>query len=66
MANESLTADGTMSELTGKLHRASCIVAYVANTALDADEPSVGETLKAAEVLILAAIEDIRVMGETA
>lgn len=39
-----------------KLHRASCIVAQVAEKLLDDDLVLPGETLKAAEELILAAI----------
>jgi hypothetical protein len=39
-----------------KLHRASCIVAHVAEKLLDDDLVLPGETLKAAEELILAAI----------
>lgn len=46
----------TTEDVTGKLHRASCIVAHVANAALEDDDPLVGETLKAAEDLIEAAI----------
>lgn len=44
----------------GKLHRASCIVAQVANALLENDEVLPGETLKAAEELILAAMEQMR------
>lgn len=58
MAAETGTADAM-----GKLHRASCIVAHIANGMLDADDVLPGETLKAAEDLILAAMEQLR--GET-
>ena len=44
----------------GKLHRASCIVGQVANTLLENDEVLPGETLKAAEELILAAMEQMQ------
>lgn len=47
-------------DAVGKLHRASCIVAQVANTMLENDEVLPGETLKAAEELILAAMEQLR------
>lgn len=54
MAVETGTTDAI-----GKLHRASCIVAHVANGMLDADDVLPGETLKAAEALILAAMEQM-------
>ena len=49
----------TTEDVTGKLHRASCIVAHVANAALEADDALAGETLKAAEDLILAALDEL-------
>lgn len=42
-----------------KLHRASCIVAQVAEKLLDDDLVLPGETLKAAEELILSAMAEI-------
>lgn len=52
------TETGTIDAI-GKLHRASCIVAHVANGMLATDDVLPGETLKAAEELILAAMEQI-------
>lgn len=50
-------------EMFGKLHRASCIVAHVANAALEADDMLAGETLKAAEELIMSALDQLREQG---
>jgi hypothetical protein len=49
--------DSRTQAATSKLHRASCIVAQVAESMLEKDEVLPGETLKAAEELILAAME---------
>ena len=57
MATETVTQ---APDALAKLHRASCIVAYIANNMLDADQVLPGETLKAAEELILAAMETDR------
>jgi len=59
MATETVTQAPTALD---KLHRASCIVAYLANTMLNADDVLPGETLKAAEELILSAMASVRAM----
>jgi len=43
----------------GKLHRASCILGYVSENALNNDDVFIGETLKAAEALVVAAMEQM-------
>ena len=59
---------GTSAPTIGaKLHRASCIVGLMANKLNDDDDPLGGETLKAAEELILhalAELEALRVKSE--
>ncbi|NMW23377.1 hypothetical protein HFP05_02870 [Rhodanobacter denitrificans] len=52
-----------MDDVVGRLHRASCIVQYVADTQLDKDEVGIGETLKVVEELVLSAMRGLR--GET-
>ena len=49
-----------IEDIQGALHRASCIVQYVADNALNNDDVGLGETLKAVEELVLKAIEDLR------
>lgn len=43
-------------DVLGELHRASCIVRYVAETELDKDHVEVGETLKVVEEIVLSAM----------
>ena len=54
-----METDTGTEDAIGKLHRASCIVAHVANGLLNTADVLPGETLKAAEELILAAMEQI-------
>jgi hypothetical protein len=44
----------------GELHRASCIVRYVAESELNQDRVEVGETLKTVEELVLSAMRRLR------
>jgi hypothetical protein len=49
-----------IENVMGKLHRASCILGYVAENALSNDDVFVGETIKAAEALVLDAYAQLR------
>jgi hypothetical protein len=49
-----------IDEALGRLHRASCIVRYVAETEIDNDKVEIGETLKAVEDLILSAMRGLK------
>ncbi len=53
-----------VTDVQGQLHQASCIISYVSENALNNDEVGLGETLKAAEELVLSAIRALR--GEEA
>jgi len=50
----------TIDDALGKLHRASCILGYVSENALNSDDVFIGETLKAAEELVLAAMAQMK------
>jgi hypothetical protein len=49
-----------VDDILGELHRASCIVQYVADTEIEKDEVGIGETLKTVEELILSAMSGLR------
>jgi len=49
-----------LADAMGKLHRASCILGYVSENALNNDDVLIGETIKAAENLVLNAMNEIR------
>jgi hypothetical protein len=49
-----------IDDALGELHRASCIVQYVADTEIDNDNVGIGETLKTVEELILSAMRGLQ------
>ena len=52
----------TISDAFSKLQRASCILGYVSENALNDDDVFLGETLKAAEALVLEVMEQMTEM----
>jgi hypothetical protein len=49
-----------LTDVSGTLHKASCIINYVSENSLNSDEVGIGETLKAAEELVLHAIQQLQ------
>jgi len=49
-----------LTDAMGKLHRASCIHGYISESALNNDDVLIDETTKAAEHLVLNAMNEIR------
>jgi len=56
-------AKPTLVDAMEELHRASCIINFVSENALEKDEVGLGETLKAAEHLVLNAIQKLQENG---
>ena len=49
-----------LTDIAGSLHKASCIINYASENALNSDDVGLGETLKAAEGLVLDAIRQLQ------